>query len=99
MRPYLTITDEPAPLTQDKRLSLALCTVCKVYAVTLGYKAKQYNKTYLKLPTHRQQKCSLVFMWVSNNWSMGYPKSCCLGTDHRTGTHQKRSQRLEDKTV
>ena len=22
--------------------------------------------------------CSLVFMWVLNNWSGGYPKSCCL---------------------
>ena len=22
--------------------------------------------------------CSLVCMWVLNNWSQGYPKSCCL---------------------
>jgi hypothetical protein len=22
--------------------------------------------------------CNLVFKWVLNNWSKGYPKSCCL---------------------
>jgi hypothetical protein len=32
-----------------------------------------------------QQMCSLVFMWVLNNWSRGgggYPKSCCLYMEH-----------------
>jgi hypothetical protein len=26
--------------------------------------------------------CSSVFTWVSNNWSRGYPKSCCLSVEY-----------------
>jgi hypothetical protein len=26
--------------------------------------------------------CSLVFMWVLNNWSESYPKSCCLSVGY-----------------
>lgn len=33
-----------------------------------------------------QQMCSLVFMCVLNNWSGGYPKSCCLPVDPVTLT-------------
>jgi hypothetical protein len=30
-------------------------------------------------PPHRCSRVySLVFMWVPNNWSRSYPKSCCL---------------------
>jgi hypothetical protein len=34
------------------------------------------------LPTNMQQMSSLVFIWVPNKWSVGYPKSCCLSVGY-----------------
>lgn len=45
------------------------------------------HKLDLGLPDHMQQMCSLVFMWVLNDWNRGSPKSCWLymGYDLLTG--------------
>jgi hypothetical protein len=45
---------------------------------SLNHQPKNIHGLNLGLPFHMQQMCSLVFMWVPNNWSMGCPKSCCL---------------------
>jgi hypothetical protein len=39
---------------------------------------KEHAQAGPRPPSHMKQMCSLAFMWVLNNWSWGYPKSCCL---------------------
>ena len=45
---------------------------------SLTHQAKNIHGLDLGLPTHMSQMCSLVFMWVLNNWSRDCPQSCCL---------------------
>ena len=44
----------------------------------MSHQPKNIHRLNLGLPVHMLQMCSLTFMWVLNNFSVGYPKSCCL---------------------
>jgi hypothetical protein len=44
---------------------------------SLNHQLKSIHEQDLGLSAHMEM-CSLVFMWVLNNWNRDYPKSCCL---------------------
>ena len=53
----------------------------------LNFHQKNIHRLDLGFPADMYQMCSLVFRWVPNSWSEGYPKCCCLsvGYVHLTG--------------
>lgn len=51
----------------------------KAITSALTNKSGEKNRLDLGLHTHMQQ---MVFMWVPNSWSGGYPKSCCLYVEY-----------------